>query len=287
MRKTPIFLALLAIAALAGMSTPARASWWSDTTGTPLLSDRAGIRGGAYLSTSRTTYQDAGPRSFGTVMILERDLGLSTENTNGFLDLFYRITPHHMLTMTLTEINRTGNRVVDRSIDFGDLHFAQSTSIQTTFDSGLIGLGYRYSFINDRRVETGLATGVSVYKYDLAMTGQASLTDTSGNGSVTQGRHESSQILAPIPSIGIFTGLALRRDLVFYGSATIFVFHYGGFSSDMVDCGFALHYFPVRHVGLGLGFAGTSVGVSNGTLEQTVGATYAYSGWLLTLDITK
>ena len=278
-------LALLAGAVLA--AHPGRAEAWpADSTGTPLLSDRAGIIAGAFLNQSRTTYVEAGPRSIGTVMVLERDLNLSTDNTNGRSDVFYRIKPRHTLVLTLIAINRSGDRVVDRSLEFRDLSFTTNTSVHTTFDSALMGLGYRYSFINDGRVETGIATGISVYRYDLSLTGQASLTDTTGGGGTQQLRHASSQILAPIPSVGIFSALALRHDLVFYGAMTMFVFHYGSFSANMVDGDVGLHYFPVRHIGVGAAFAGTSVGVSNGTLEQTVGATYAYSGWLLTLDLT-
>ena len=275
--KTMSFILLAC--ALTGTSVGAQ------TQDAPLISDRFGILGGAYFTGLKTSFQAGGAHSIGTVIDLERDLDLSSQSSSGWVNVFYRLNPRHMVDLTVTGIRRTGTRVVDRNIVFKDYQFSTNTDVHSTFDSRLYGIGYRYSFLNDGRVETGVTTGISTFQYDLSLDGQASLADGSGGGT-TQFRHNSGKILAPIPSVGIFTSCALRQKLVLYGAMSVFMVDVGSVSGHMIDGRFALHYFPLRHVGIGLGFAGTGVGLKYGTDTETVGADYSYAGWTATLDLT-
>jgi hypothetical protein len=278
MRRAHGFVLILASVSLAGAAR-------AQSHDAPLISDRAGIIGGAYFTGLKTNFQAGGAHSIGTVINLESDLDLSSQLSSGWGSIFYRINPRHTLEFTMTAIRRNGDRVVDRNIVFKDYQFSTNTDVHATFDSRLYGIGYRYSFLNDGRVETGVTTGISTFQYELSLDGQASLADGSGGGT-TQLRHNSSNILAPIPSVGIFTSCALRQTLVLYGAMSVFMVDVGSVSGHMIDGRFMLHYFPLRHVGIGLGFAGTGVGLKYGTDTQTIGADYSYAGWLATLDLT-
>jgi hypothetical protein len=284
MRRMFAVLLFLICASAARVALADSTSASAQPRDTPLLSDRMGISGGAYFTKLKTDFQAGGAHSLGTVIDLETDLDLSSQTNSGWGDVFYRINPRHTLDLTFTAIKRTGHRVVDRDIVYDDLEFFTNTDVQSTFNSRLLGLGYRYSFLNDGRVETGITTGVSTFWYNLELDGQASVA---GSGSGTsQIRHTSQDILAPIPSVGIFTSCALRRELVLYGAMNVFMVDVGSVSGHLIDGRFTIHYFPLRHVGIGLGFAGTGVGLKYGTETNTFGADYSYAGWLATLDLT-
>ena len=285
MRPSLAVLLMLVCASFAGVARAQTQDVPPQAQSAPLISDRMGLLGGGFLTKLKTSLQASGARAIGTEIDLERDLDLSSESNSGWVDVFYRIKPRHTLGLTVTSMRRTGHRVVDRNIVFKGYAFSTNADVTSTFDSRLFGLSYRYSFLNDGRVETGILTGISTYQYELALDGEASLADGSGGGT-TQIRHTSQNILAPIPSVGIFTSCAMRRNLVLYGAMSVFMIDAGSFSGHMVDGRFMLHYFPVRHVGLGLGFTGTGVGLKYGTDTSTFGANYSYAGWVATLDLT-
>ena len=257
----------------------------ADQNGVPFLSSRFGLSGGVYVARARTDYQQGGAHLVGTLVSLEHDLGLEEDTDAARFDLFYRFQPRHAVGLGVIPINRAGHRVVDRTISFRDLVFSANSDVNTKFDSRLFKLDYRYSFLNDGRVETGISAGVSTYWYYVSMEGQASLADTSGGGGTTQLRNSTSNIVAPIPTVGIFTVCALRKDLIFRGSAEFFSINVGDFSGKLTDGKVALDYFPLHWLGIGVGFAGTSMGLNYNSGNEKANVDYRYSGILFTIDV--
>jgi len=270
--------ALLLVACATGRARAAE-------SGTPFLSDRFGISAGAYFANARTDFQAGGAHALGVMVSLERDLDLTEATDDARFDGFYRINPRHAIDAGVVTIGRDGHRVTDRKIVFKDRVFETNTDVHTKFDSRLFKLAYRYSFINDGRVETGIITGVSTYSYELSLEGQASLADTSGGGSSTELRSATENIIAPIPTIGIFTTCALRKNLIFRGTAEFFSVNVSSIEGRLIDGKILVDYFPTRRVGIGVGFAGTGMGLKYGTDTQKISVDYRYSGVLAMLDV--
>ncbi len=276
LRSLPGWMLPITCALIMAAAAPAR----GDGEGAPILSDRFGISAGSYFANLRTSLQVGRAGVLGSLVTMEGDLNLEEETTDGRYDLFYRINPRHTLESTVIVIGRDGRRSIDREIQFQDFLFAVNAEVETKFDSRLFKLAYRYSFLNDGRVETGIIAGLSTFSYEISMSGQAS----AGTGTPIQLRTAAEDVLAPIPTFGIFTSCAVRPRLIFRGSAELFYVNVGDISGRLIDAKLTFDYFPTRRFGLGLGVAGTSVGLNYSSGSKSLDVDYRYSGPLIYLQ---
>ncbi|MGH7741422.1 MAG: hypothetical protein ACRENS_05305 [Candidatus Eiseniibacteriota bacterium] len=267
-------------------------AWWpgssralAETPDTPILSDRFGLSGGAYFSSAFTGVQVGGPGIIGTLINLETDLDVSSTTNNADFEAFYRIRPRHTIEVSTMLIGRSGQRVIDRSIDFNDFNFALNTDVRTKFDSRLFKLGYRYSFINDGRVESGVIAGVSTYTYNISLDGNATAAGSGGSGTAAFAQAKKD-VVAPIPTFGIFTSCALNRKLILLGSAGFFALNAGGIRARLNEGRVKLDYFVSRHLGIGAGIAGSNTWFSYSSNSTYLSAAYSYAGGFLSLDFT-
>jgi hypothetical protein len=194
----------------------------------------------------------------------------------------YRWRPKHTFVFAYFLLDRKGRSVLDERIEFDDLAFDVGAEVSSRFASQIYGGGYRYSFVNTGRSEAGLAFGLSFYDFELELEGSAiAVGDTASASAEFQGAE--GNLLAPVPSIGIFLDHAFTPNFIFRSGATFLDVTIGDYTARVVDTHLLLEYFFWRDLGLLFGGSGTDIGVESRGDKPLV-VSYRQSGVIFALS---
>jgi len=194
------------------------------------------------------------------------------------LDGFYRFSARHSVEYTLVDLSRKGSAVIDEEIEFEDVTYEVGAAVDSAFDSRLLKLVYRFSFINDGKVDAGISAGLSTFGFDLELAGIGTIDD--GTNGTTEGFvREDAALIAPIPVFGIFVSFAVTPRFVFRADASFFGIDFGDYEARLVDGRALVDYYFTEHFGIGGGFNANSVDVQR-TGDQPFSVDYRFSGLL-------
>ena len=203
---------------------------------------------GVFLSAMDTSFR-IGSGS-GLDIDLEETLDLDTSTVVFRTDALWRFTKnrHHRLDFTWFSLNRDGSRQIDENITFenknGDtITIEAGTKVKSNFDLDVYELAYRYSFIQDDRLD--LAAGIGLYFMPINYSMQASGT-VEKNG--------SENFNAPLPALGLRMDVAITPKWFVRTGAQAFYIEYDKFKGSLLEFRAAVEYNPWQHVGIGLGF---------------------------------
>jgi hypothetical protein len=199
--------------------------------------------GGFFASSSTDLRLDSKTLGVGTVVNLEDTLGLDTGKTTYRIDAFYRpgSSRRHQLEFHYYNLRRTGDKVLDNTIQVGDLVFPAGTGLNSEFKLQFVNVDYSYAFFQDNRVRLAVAGGVHTTGVKLKM--------TSTGGALA----EDTSFTAPLPVLGLRGDVVLAERWRLKGSADAFYLAYSGSSGSLTDVSLALEYLAFRNVGFGLG----------------------------------
>jgi len=181
----------------------------------PLVADRWGVGIGGYAADLDTSISVGVGELLGTTFNLENVLGLEENQRTWQVLGFYRIKAKHTMQFSYLELNRSADRVITEAIEYDGISYAAGVRIQTVFDMSLFKVTYRYSFLNNGRVDTGFQTGLSIFSFDTSIAGQgAELADQGNPVGVVEGQEADAGIIAPVPSIGFFIDFAAYKWMI-------------------------------------------------------------------------
>jgi hypothetical protein len=181
---------------------------------------------------------------------LEEFLDLETSTIVFRTDALWRFTKNrrHRLDFTWFSLNRDGSRQIDEDITFKDkngdtITIEAGENVKSNFDLDIFEMDYRYSFIQDDRLD--LAAGIGLYFMPINYSIQAS-------GAVE--KNGSEKFAAPLPALGLRLDIAITPQWFIRNSAQVFYAEYDEFKGSLLEFRAAVEYNPWQHVGLGLGF---------------------------------
>jgi outer membrane protein len=135
----------------------------------------------------------------GSEIDLENILGLPDEETILQVDAIFRIGDYHRIELGYFEVERSGTATLPSAVDFGDEQFVAATTVDSSFDTSILRIGYAYSLINDAQKELGLMAGLHFSKFD----GEISSSST--------GQRAASSVETPLPVIGAHGSVAIGK----------------------------------------------------------------------------
>ena len=154
--------------------------------------DRSGLLAGVYLADFDTRVRlTSGLPGSGTIVDLEEDFGLDDTKTRLVLHGDHRFRPRHRVDGTYYDLSRSGSKVLERDIDFGDISFPEGSTVDTNFDYRVLKLTYSYSLFQNRSVDLAISGGLYVADFDLRSTNRET------------GEFEGEDGVAPFPMFGV------------------------------------------------------------------------------------
>jgi hypothetical protein len=138
-------------------------------------------------------------------------------------------------------LNRSGERVVDREIRWGENTYPVNANIASKFDFFDLRVSAGYSFFRTRDKELGAGLGLHVAGYDVGLTSNAI-------GS------EEQDITAPLPVLSLYAQFALTARWALSARIDRFSLSYQNYDGSLSALGIDVTYQPFRHVGFGAGY---------------------------------
>jgi hypothetical protein len=209
-------------------------------------SDRFNVAVGTYFVTRTNSQirldQDIGLVTVGTTIDWETDLGGDTTEIAPRVDGFYRFTPTQRMDYSWYRVNRSGEAVTQRDLEFGNVSFPAGSTINSKFSTNTAKLAYTYSFFRAPVIETGFSLGLHVTQLE------ASLAATG------LGLSESTTTTAPLPVFGFRLDYSPaprwwvrgRYELFFLDKMDVY-------RGSLNDFSLAIEHQTFRHVGFSFG----------------------------------
>jgi len=267
MRQTPgfavVIVSILAACVIGTAPTVADPISAEQDQESRVLSDRWNITLGYFEPDFSTGVAAGFGGLLGAFVDVERTLGM-TEDLGVFrLDGFYRFNTTHAIDWTYTVLNRDGLNTIDEQIKFGDppKEFRVGAVVASKFNTTLFAANFKYSFINNGKVDAGVSAGLFTFEYDLELAGKAAIIPEDPNDPPTTAEDElvSTRLLAPLPAFGIFIDYAVRKNLIFRANVRALNIEFGDFTGKFLDTKFTLDWYFYKHLGIGIGAARTSI----------------------------
>lgn len=247
---------------------------------TPVITDPFDFTLGGFLIDLSTSAAIGGGSGLGSVIRLEELLGLDEEQSLLRLGFRWDFAHRHSIGVTWFSISRGASGLFDETVDFVDLRFIGT--YDSDFDVDFYGLDYRYSLINNNRVDAGFAAGINTFDISAAIEGDAYVIAEIPANPIVEYHRATADIIAPVPSVGIFLDYALTKKLIISSGFQFVDLSVSGYDGRFIDVGVTLDWFFTRHFGIGGGLAGTDIQVVY-TGDDPYRIEYSYSGVLFHL----
>jgi hypothetical protein len=219
-----------------------------------ITDDRFALALGGFLtqfdSESRLDSEHLGE---GTDIDLEETLGMDDEKGVFRLDGYYRFSRRSRLQFGYTGWSRGGERRLTEEVQWGDRVYEVGALVTTEMNSRILKLAYKYSVVNDGRVDAGASLGLSTYWFfntlDLA-------AGVSGGGGAVSGatQRESRDIVAPIPTLGLHLEWTIAPRFFLRTTGEYFSARVSGYDGELLDLMGGIDYYVTPSVGLGVAY---------------------------------
>lgn len=204
---------------------------------------RLSIRGGL-LFTEHSTFArvDSDLLGPGTLVDVERDLGLAEHTRDVRFDAAFRLGRRHQLQAGFLTLTRRGGTTLSRRLQWGDVVLSANADVQSRVKMTLVPLAYRYSILQTDRLDLGVSAGVFALYLDAGVTAPEVSVDEVGSANF------------PLPVVGVDGVAALFPRVFLTGGAKYFKLRIGGVEGSWRELRGALEVFPVAKAGLGVGY---------------------------------
>jgi hypothetical protein len=208
----------------------------------PALNDRFFFYGGAYIPKSATSAQlNSTKLGLGTNIDLEQTLGIQTQKGVPDAGARWRISERWRVEAEYFQLNRDGDRTIDRDIQWGDQVFPVNSHVVSQFDVSDTRISAGYSFFKRPDKELGAGFGLHVLKYSMSL-------------SSTNIGAESNGVTAPLPVLSLYGQFALTDHWAIGSRIDWLSLSYNQYSGSITSLSADLMYQPFRHFGFGLAY---------------------------------
>lgn len=249
--------------------------------------DRAVLRVGSYVVSGNSTLQvDGRQGELGTRLDLEETLGLEDSDTVLDLSATFRLGRRHQLGLSYYDVSRSGSRAVDQEIRFGDTVYAVDATLDSSFDTRVVGFTYTFFPVARDRFALGLGLGVDYLSVEASVSGR--LAVVGGGGGVQLEATESASDDLPIPLVRLELRYGiLPRLLLLSEVAYLDVNELEDWSGTALDLSVALEHRTFRNLGFGVSYSLLDIDAETQAQRLTGAVDLRNDGFLLYLRLGR
>lgn len=178
----------------------------------------------------------------GTLLDLESDLDLKNRDAQVTFDLHWRFARRHAIEFEYVELKRKATQQIEFDIEYDDEVFAVDETLETVFDTSVSRLGYRFSFINDEKIEASASFGLHIT--DLKV----------GLNLVDEVDKSFNEVTAPLPAIGGAFKYRFNEQWDAQFRAEWLDIEVGDFDGSLTNFIAEVSWHPWKNFGFGLGY---------------------------------
>jgi hypothetical protein len=244
----------------------------------PALRDQFYFGAGVYFPQT-TTQVEVDSTRFGVGANVDLEDTLGMDRTKRVPTFFGRVRlgERWRIEGEYFQLNRHGERQIDRTIQWGDTTFPVNAQMQSTFNFSDLRVSAGYTFFKTRDKELGVGLGAHVASYKMSVSG------TLNGNSVGS---DSENVTAPLPVLSAFGQFALTEHWAVGGRLDRFALKYDKYDGSLTALGLDLLYQPFRHVGFGLGVRDLFITLTATDEQKTVKFRQAFQGPVLFMNVS-
>jgi hypothetical protein len=213
--------------------------------------DKFTLNLGTFVSSTDSSVR-LSAKGVGITVDVEEALGLDTTTTVFRTAGIWRFSDNrrHRLDLSWFALRRDGDKQLTQDLTIDGVTYPTGTQVNTAFDLDVYKAAYSYSFLQDDRIDVGVAIGLYVMpiRFDLyasgLLTGQVSETFT-----------------APLPVIGLRADFLLTPKWILKTNIDVLYVAYEQYAGYIFDSRLAVEYKAFKHVGFGLGVENFNLGI--------------------------
>ncbi len=198
--------------------------------------------GGMSASTNTTLVLDSPAGVGGTQIDLEEALDLKSDDTFLTIDGVIHFGDYHRIALTYFQLERSGSRVIDQTINFGAASFQPNLRVESDFDTDTYLLRYGYSVIKDDQKEFGVYAGAHFTSVDTRLEVPGAF------------ERDGAESTFPKPAAGLFGSITINPKLSITTEVLAFRMDFDRYEGQMSYVTAGARYFPVEHFGLSVGY---------------------------------
>ncbi len=207
--------------------------------------------GGVFLRHDTVDELNARGFGLGTIIDWEDTFGLPETTSSFRVEGHFKIAPRHRVRASYFKTGRAADHVlIDQEIVWGDITIPIDVRINSSWDTRILRVDYRYSVIQNRRVDVGVALGI----YSLRVESDVGINDTPIRTGISQS--------APLPMIGADIEWDVAEDFLVKGGFQLLGIKIGDetkFDGSWAEVRARLEWMPLPNVGVGVGYLYTRV----------------------------
>jgi hypothetical protein len=210
----------------------------------------------------------------GTELRLEDDLKLEDRKGTPYLLFGSRLGENWRIEFEYYQLNRSATTTIARDIEWGDATFPAQGTVSTKFNTTIYRLTGGWSFYRTPQAEAGLAFGLHMTDFSMALSGQG--TSPGGPGLAFQS--EERDQLVPLPTIGLYGTYVISPAWQVRGRVDYLSLNYEQYNGRLTNWMAAMDWRFTRNWGLGFGYRYVNYRVTS-TKENFHGEVeYAFKG---------
>jgi hypothetical protein len=219
---------------------------------------------------TRIRINDANTGISGTLLNLEDDLDLNDRKSQITLDAHFRFAKRHAVEFEYVKLKRTDESNVGFVIDYDGRVIDISEDVETTFNTEVYRLAYRFSFINSEKMELSAAVGLHV-------------TDLKIGLNVVGEEADFNDVTAPLPTLGGAWKYHFNDQWTFHIRGEWLDIKIDNVNGKLTSGLAEVSWFPAKHFGVSLGYNIWDLSVTATRNDLTGRVEYKYDGPKLTL----
>ncbi len=225
--------------------------------------------GTIFFSSMDTSFlADANRGSLSTTIDFDRDLDMQDSAGSFLLEGIYRPDRHQRIDFSYYEIDRSGQRRIDREITFDDETFTIDSVINSDYDYKTLILTYSHLFRTNDEFDLGVTAGLHITEAELGL--QTDLGHIS----------ERVKQTAPLPVVGMLLRYDYTDDWTLNFLTRIFVLNYDNYRGSLHDSKLTVEYHAQRNISFefGINARGSEIEVKEPELLKKLDS--LATGWI-------
>ena len=217
----------------------------------------------AFGGMGANAYTDAGLGSttagVGATINFEDIFDLPEDKSVFRFELNWRMNKRQFLDLGYLELNRSGSRVLEQNVNWGDFIFETGGSVFAKFDTNFPYVAWRYAFLDQQQVRISGSAGIVYLTVEAALAANGKVTDTSGTP-ITGDVDEKVSASVPVPQFGLQVDWILtKRMAVLLYTRQIYVNNIAGATGGIGETAMRWQWWYVKHAGVSLGLDKESI----------------------------
>lgn len=184
----------------------------------------------------------------------DETFGKANDSTRVRADLLWRISPKHHVGMMYFDNRISRTKTLSKDIVWGDNTYKAGANVASDNKFKVGALVYEYAFMRDPSYEVAFSVGAHVSDLSLTLSGDASVTDGSGNVTQVPKATQSNSVTAPLPVIGLRGAWAVTPNLLLEASGQIFKVKIDEVDGNWSDVQASATWMFNKTFGLGVGY---------------------------------